>query len=341
MPTPRLRKNVSSLSAQERKAYVDALVVLKARGRYDKYVHWHHHVMNPSVLPYEPNDASYRNFAHRGPSFLPWHREFLMHVENDLRGIDESLTIPYWDWSQDAALDDPASAPVWAEDFMGGNGVSTDQWRVATGPFAHAKGKWKVPAYPDDELPEPGLKRAFGVVLPTLPTAGDVKLAMSERFYDTPSFNQSPFNVGFRNRLEGWITKRGDPRVTTEGSQLHNRVHLWVGGNMVPMTSPDDPVFFLHHCFVDKIWADWQAVQRETNPSAGPHYAPVTGGPPGHNLMDQLDPWGEHTVGEMLDIAALGYEYEQPPKERVLETKAIAAEPTLPFNAEDSPFWAD
>ena len=53
---------------------------------------------------------------------------------------------------------------------------------------------------------------------------------------------------------------RGDSRVKTVGSQLHNRVHLWVGGNMAPMTSPNDPVFFLHHCFVDKAWADWQEV---------------------------------------------------------------------------------
>ncbi|HEX5847186.1 MAG TPA: tyrosinase family protein, partial [Rhodoplanes sp.] len=29
---------------------------------------------------------------------------------------------------------------------------------------------------------------------------------------------------------------------------------------MAPMTSPNDPVFFLHHCFVDKAWADWQEV---------------------------------------------------------------------------------
>ena len=107
------------------------------------------------------------------------------------------------------------------------------------------------------------------------------------------------------------------------------------------MTSPDDPVFFLHHCYIDKIWADWQAVQREKNPNASPHYAPVTGGPPGHNLNDRLDPWGEHTVGEMLDIADLGYEYEQPPEERVSGPPTIATEPTLPFNAEDSPFWAD
>ena len=28
---------------------------------------------------------------------------------------------------------------------------------------------------------------------------------------------------------------------------------------MLPGTSPNDPCFFLHHCFVDKIWAEWQA----------------------------------------------------------------------------------
>ncbi|MGZ8410614.1 MAG: tyrosinase family protein, partial [Hyphomicrobium sp.] len=44
--------------------------------------------MVPSVLPSEPRDANYRNGAHRGPSFLPWHREFLMQVEADLRSIE-------------------------------------------------------------------------------------------------------------------------------------------------------------------------------------------------------------------------------------------------------------
>ena len=58
--------------------------------------------------------------------------------------------------------------------------------------------------------------------------------------------------------MEGWITQRGDPRVSTPGSQLHNRVHLYIGGNMAPMTSPNDPVFFLHHCFIDEVWDDWQ-----------------------------------------------------------------------------------
>lgn len=72
--------------------------------------------------------------------------------------------------------------------------------------------------------------------------------------------------IGFRNGMEDWVTQLGDPRVATPGSQLHNRVHLYIGGNMAPMTSPNDPVFFLHHCFIDKVWADWQALQQSRTP---------------------------------------------------------------------------
>jgi hypothetical protein len=39
----RIRKNVRSLTAEERRALVDALLILKRRNRYDQYVHWHHH----------------------------------------------------------------------------------------------------------------------------------------------------------------------------------------------------------------------------------------------------------------------------------------------------------
>jgi hypothetical protein len=51
---------------------------------------------------------------------------------------------------------------------------------------------------------------------------------------------------GFRNRLEGF-----------KGTGLHNQVHRWVNGDMAPAHSPNDPVFFLHHCNVDRIWEGW------------------------------------------------------------------------------------
>lgn len=331
-----VRKSVHSLSAAEKASLVRAFLELKKSGRYDEYVHWHHHVMIPSVLPSEPHDANYRNGAHRGPAFLPWHREFLMQMETDLLKIDASLFVPYWDWTRDAELPDPTTAPIWKPDFLGGNGLESDQWRVQDGPFAFMAGRWPVPAYPDDGLPGPGLKRQFGTMLPTLPTEDDLKLAMAERFYDTPSYDQTPFTVGFRNRLEGWITVRGDNRVKTPGSQLHNRVHLWIGGNMAPMTSPNDPAFFLHHCFVDKVWSDWQRLQLETNPDGAPHYAPLQAGPPGHNIDDTLKPW-VRSVRDVLDIEKLGYSYEPSPSQPTIMAEARRA---LQQRLR-SPFWAD
>lgn len=333
----RVRRNHQSLSSEEKKRFVNALLEIKKRGIYDRFVHAHHAVMIPSVLPNEPRDANYRNYAHRGPSFLPWHRAFLLELEAALQSVDPTVTLPYWDWTQDAALPDPKEAAIWAEDFMGGDGLESDEWRVQTGPFANKNGNWPVPPYPEEGLPGPGLKRQFGVILPTLPTTDDLKLAMAEIFYDTPNYDRSPFTIGFRNRLEGWVTQRGDARVQKPGSQLHNRVHLWIGGNMAPMTSPNDPVFFLHHCFIDKVWADWQAQQKTDNPDAAPHYAPQRNGPPGHNLADQLRPW-KPKVRDMLDISKLGYSYETTPVAPQLLVSAFATErPQIRLN----PFWAD
>ncbi|KAH7702084.1 TYR-1 protein, partial [Aphelenchoides avenae] len=39
----------------------------------------------------------------------------------------------------------------------------------------------------------------------------------------------------------------------------HSSVHLWVGGDMKPpTTSGNDPIFFLHHSFVDYIFEMWR-----------------------------------------------------------------------------------
>ena len=78
---------------------------------------------------------------------------------------------------------------------------------------------------------------------------------------------------------------------------------------MLPMTSPNDPVFFLHHCFVDKLWADWQAM----NPAET--YQPMAGGPAGHNWNDNMEATvgGQVTPASVWDIQTLGYSYDVGP----------------------------
>ena len=48
--------------------------------------------------------------------------------------------------------------------------------------------------------------------------------------------------------------------MSHELQDIHNKIHVRVGGDMKnAAVSPNDPLFFLHHCYVDKVWADWQA----------------------------------------------------------------------------------
>jgi tyrosinase len=77
---------------------------------------------------------------------------------------------------------------------------------------------------------------------------------------------------------------------------------------MLPMTSPNDPVFFMHHCMVDKLWYEWQL----RFPNQG--YLPVSGGPFGQNLNDPMNSTPPGLVGnrsvDVLDSVVLDIEYD-------------------------------
>jgi hypothetical protein len=72
------------------------------------------------------------------------------------------------------------------------------------------------------------------------------------------------------------------------------------------MTSPNDPVFFLHHCFIDKLWADWQ----ERHPDQS--YLPQSGGTLGQNINDMMEATvsGQVAIKDTLDIRTLHYQYD-------------------------------
>ena len=258
-----------------------AVKAVKAEGLYDQFVLRHAEADMPSI--------------HRAPAFLPWHRRFLFDLELELQRVSNNpdLGIPYWNWPSGGA-----NASMWNDDLLGGDG---DAGRVVrTGPFR--AGEWTVVSGPGQ--PAGPLLREFGQVLlqagqsPTLPTQTEINQVLSVTPYDVPPWNTNS-NPSFRNQLEGFI-----------GPNLHNRGHLWVGGSMFPMTSPNDPVFFMHHCMVDKIWHEWQV----RFPNQG--YLPGAGGPFGQNLNDPMDSTPSGQVGprpiDVLDSAALGIVYEPP-----------------------------
>jgi tyrosinase len=86
------------------------------------------------------------------------------------------------------------------------------------------------------------------------------------------------------------------PSFSDRLEDLHDRVHGWVGGDMADVTTAAyDPIFFAHHCMIDRLWYLWQV--RHGNSRIPP------------DLLDlSLIPFGK-TFRDVLDVQRLGYEY--------------------------------
>src|SRR5260370_30216276 len=78
------RKDQASLTPCEQQRFLCALNVLIANGTYGKLVDVHAEM----------------HMQHTNDRLLPWHRIFLLQLENALRLIHPDVSIPYWDWTQ-------------------------------------------------------------------------------------------------------------------------------------------------------------------------------------------------------------------------------------------------
>jgi tyrosinase len=94
---------------------------------------------------------------------------------------------------------------------------------------------------------------------------------------------------------------------------LHNWVHVWVGGTMSDVAyAAYDPLFWAHHAMVDRIWRLWQL-----------QHAGI-GSIDGDILDTVLQPF-PMTVRMTLDVADLGYEYAATSSSATLTTSEGAS----------------
>jgi len=119
-----------------------------------------------------------------------------------------------------------------------------------------------------------GLGRALGAA--SLPTPADVQTVLGLATYDA-----------FWPDLE---------------VDIHNPPHNWVGGVMATGASPGDPVFYLHHAWIDLLWAQWQLLH--------PGAAFVSSGA-GAGLGDAMPPWPTPPT-DVLDHRTINL-YSYPP----------------------------
>lgn len=318
-----VRKNIIDLTATEKAAFIKAIKTLKTTtlpehkiSIYDEFVAQHVAAMG-LMSKDAKGPAAGHDGAHESSILLPWHREFIWRFETALQSVDPNVTLPYWDWTNPQAL-----TAIFSDDFAGGNGEGVTisipdagnftGGAVVSGTFSAANG-WNL--YPELHITPDG--QPMGEVLlrfmqlpPTnnypLPQA-DVDRILAANDYDT-----------FRQAIEGFIQLNPSGQPTT-GVFMHNYFHSFVGGaNFNPSvgrpeplgtmaslaSSIYDPVFWLIHANVDRLWAEWQQ-----SGHAGSQYYPAQGGHYGENLSDRMWPWdgGESTpanqgTGDQLSL---------------------------------------
>lgn len=260
--------------------------------------------------------------------FLPWHRWYVYAFEQSLKTkCGYNGVSPYWDWTIDAP--DFFESSFWkdsdAASGLGGWGDSNADFSVTDGGL----NKFHI-SYPSPHI----LRRNFTLrpyspaFIPWL-NASDIEA-------------NSTFTAA---KVEGLLsTSAGDYKnfqAVLEGFfGPHSSVHLIMGGDLGgtcpknapsnctrgPTWSPNEPLFFMHHAMIDKIWFDWQlrnptnaqsffggsvqaleSLDRYTQyPNGAPPYLDLNSAIPADGLFPEV------TIGDVMNTTSgiLCYVYE-------------------------------
>ncbi|ETS76937.1 hypothetical protein PFICI_10811 [Pestalotiopsis fici W106-1] len=230
---PSQRKAWHTLEDNEKQEYLDAVKCLfnsppKANitGAKNRYdeLHWVH--------------IHQSNIIHGVGAFLPWHRYYMRVYEQVLQTeCNYTGGQPYWDEQRDVSLDPSlAAASVWGADDLSfgtaSNGCVTD------GAFAnttlHLNQLWGVANYSSYCL-----SREY-----------------DESYWSWANTSYADACMATTNYSDAWQCWVAKP---------HSSAHLAVGGTLSDQAgSPGDPLFFLHHANLDRLWWKWQSQDLET-----------------------------------------------------------------------------
>lgn len=250
---PTVRKEWRELTDTEKAEYLRAAVCLRElpKAKYAEI----------DAVTTRMDDLVYTHYAlnteiHFVATFLPWHRWYVKLHEDLLRTeCGFNGTQPYWDWSIEADAKDMPNSPLFDPiTGFGGNGKSTGsnepgfQRCVVDGPFANTN-------------------LTLGMGWPNLNDPGD-RLHCFTRAFNGGEGNDengdliigdmqsSAYNSKVMNTIYGF-EKFSEMANMLEGLP-HAQIHSIIFGDMGPATSPNEPLFFLHHGNVDRAWAKWQ-----------------------------------------------------------------------------------
>lgn len=193
---------------------------------------------------------------HGNAGFLPWHRAYVLDLERALQAIDPTVAVPYW------RFDEPAPA-VFDHDFMG----ESDPVGRVVFKAGHPLESWMT----DGQLGiTRGLRFSANGPANVIDEAATMALEGPSRSY-----------LGFR-RMEG---------------NPHGFAHTSFDGPVnFPPTAVRDPLFFMLHANIDRLWAKWQWVRHRADRADPLAYSPPSPDRVGHRIGDTMWPWNGVTA---------------------------------------------
>jgi tyrosinase len=172
---------------------------------------------------------------HRGPQFLPWHRSYLLDLERGLQAIDPSVSMHYWRFDQPAPN-------VFTKLFMGETKRSTSG--VAS--LVTLDPGNPLVAWVTDSVPGILRSSVFNTKTESAPGGpGFPLINQAQTLALGPSYAQ-------------FVRMEGSP---------HGAAHVSFNGSVSEIeNAPKDPLFFMLHANVDRLWAMWQWINHRVNP---------------------------------------------------------------------------
>ena len=241
----------------------------------------------------EPSEEIKRQFwnqcQHQSWYFPPWHRGYLIALEDQIRGEILAQGGPV-DWA----------LPYW-------NYLGPDDQNVIP------------PAFSAEKMPDGSDNPLFFAARygPNDDEGGDVDVYVPRGSVSDACQDQS-FYTGNRRINPGYGSlKTGFNHSGGVNGKLeadpHNLVHVYVGGEDGAMSNPRsaalDPIFYLHHCNIDRMWAHWN------NGRSNPVDPDWLNGPAAIGEREFVMPMRDGTAwvftpGEMTSLDNLNYRYD-------------------------------
>ncbi|MBI3678672.1 MAG: tyrosinase family protein [Proteobacteria bacterium] len=250
-----LRRGIAAMKAlpasDHRSWFFQASVHANNKALYDDAVAKNSKVANVDKARYWNKCP---HFGACSADFLLWHRAYIFYFERHLRDAaqDADLAIPYWDYSKEDARSFPED---FAPQFLDGDKKIANSLYHKNREFAFVSGRFDLSAK---------ICQAFNAV------------NSANFFHETNSRGFGGDTLDSDRTELGLLEQRP-----------HNDIHVAVGGIVgsvngamsdIP-TAAFDPIFWVHHANIDRMWAEWSV-------QPGKRWGPL----PGAEWFDEK-PW--------------------------------------------------